>query len=210
MKNLGRLGGIWVGVCLALTAAVLVLILSLYSPAIQARAAPASAPKPADGWYVCRDLGYGSVPGVAVTRQRIKVCHDTGWEVYTYCTQPGRPVPPVGRRCTRISEDTYRCGARNQLLREYRILQIPPDTPAPIPAQAISTAAPTPITTAAWIPTSTPPVFMVTPTSFLVAAQQTGRSNSTLLRVLLACAIGSLVLVIVFAIWFLWRMYKNR
>jgi hypothetical protein len=208
MKNLDRFGRVLIGVCLALLAAVLVLIWSLRSPAIQAWAAPLSAPKPVDVWYVCRDLGYGSVPGMAISRQRLKLCHDSGWEVYTYCTQPGLPVPPVGRRCTRISEDTYRCGARNQLLREYRILQIPPDTPAPIPAQSISTAAPTP--TVMVIPTSTLPVIVATPTSFLVAAQQAGRSNSTLLRVLLACAIGSLVLVIVFAIWFLWRMYKSR
>ncbi len=87
--------------------------------------------KPVDNWIVCRDLGVGDVPGLPQPRQRVQLCHEQGWRVNTYCLRPEAPVPLVGTRCQRINENTYWCGNGLQPLREYRIVDQPPETPTP-------------------------------------------------------------------------------
>jgi len=96
-----------------LTEVVLLIVVASTS---DASAAQDSAPKPAREWYVCGDLGFGSVPGVPDARQRLKLCHERGWTVYTYCTQPSIQAPPLGAICDRINADTYTCGAGFQLI----------------------------------------------------------------------------------------------
>ena len=144
MKQTHRYLGILVSAGLSALLIVLFVAWSLHLPVTSARAAQLFAPKPVDGWVVCRDLGIGDVPGVPDPRQRLQLCHEEGWTVNTYCTQPGLPVPPLGRSCTRIGEEKYQCGANNQLLREYHILATPVNTPAPN-ATATQTHTPPPV-----------------------------------------------------------------
>jgi hypothetical protein len=210
MKRYDRACVILAGASLALVMVVLVTLWSLRSPTIQAKAAPLKnmaapleAPKPVDGWYVCRNLGIGAVPGVPDPRQRLKLCHDSGWEVYTYCTQPGLPVPPVGRRCTRIGGDTYQCGARNQRVREYRILQTPVDTATPTATQVIiSTSTPT------LTPTPTGPVFAATPTQGH-RVPTGGEGNAQQVQALVATEIVILLLAAIVGAWIVWRVAKR-
>lgn len=193
MKHNHRLHGILAGAGLALLLVGLAVIWSLYLPAASARAAQLPPQKPVSGWYVCRDLGIGTVPGVPGVRQRLRLCHAEGWAVNTYCTQPGLPVPPVGRRCTRISDDTYRCGAGNQRLREYRTLATPVATSTP-------TATPT--------QTSTPPAGVATETR----APRTptgGEGNAAQVRTLVYTEISIFSLALCLGIWFLWRLVKR-
>jgi len=116
------------------------------------------AEKPVYNWYVCEDLGVREVPGLGEQRQILKLCHNKGWEVLTYCLRPDLPVPPIGRVCSRVSGNTYWCGTRTQPVREIRLIQEPTDTPTPT-----NTATPTNT------PTNTPtdtltPTFTYTPT----------------------------------------------
>jgi hypothetical protein len=117
------------------------------------------APKPINNWYVCANLGIGPVPGLPDPRQRFKVCHDSGWEVYAYCIEPNIPAPTIGTVCTLINDQTFFCGAGVQSLREYRILQTPAagtGTPSVTPSPtATNTATPTPTNTPTPIPTNT-------------------------------------------------------
>ena len=121
------------------------------------------ANKPVEGWVVCKDLGVGTVPGLSGTHQRIRLCHQEGWIVNTYCLRPDLPVPMLGGLCTRINEDTYHCGNGLQPLREYQIRQTPTvaptltDTPTQTSTQ---TTAPTSTQT----PTETP-FILITETS---------------------------------------------
>lgn len=149
MKHHHRFLGLLVGAGISALLTTLAVIWSLHLPGASARAAPLLSEKPISGWYVCQDLGIGSVPGVPDLRQRFQLCHDDGWIVNTYCTQPGLPVPPLGRSCTRIGEEKYRCGANNQLLREYQIVSTPVDTPTPV-----DTATPNATSTQTFTPTS--------------------------------------------------------
>lgn len=117
------------------------------------------APKPIHNWYVCANLGIGPVPGLPDPRQRFKVCHDSGWEVYAYCIEPNIPAPTIGTVCTLINDQTFFCGAGVQSLREYRILQTPAagtGTPSATPSPtSTNTATPTPTYTATPTPTNT-------------------------------------------------------
>lgn len=121
--------------------------------------------KPIEGWVVCKDLGVGPVPGLANPRQRVRLCHQAGWEVDTYCLRPDLPVPLVGGTCTRISEDTYNCGRGLQPLREYNIRETPTpsatNTPTPTPT---STLTPTTTPTSPFTPTNTIPPTQPQPT----------------------------------------------
>jgi hypothetical protein len=106
--------------------------------------------KPIEGWVVCKDLGIGTVPGVSGTHQRIRLCHQDGWVVNTYCLRPDLPVPMLGGLCTRVSEDTYNCGRGLQPLKEYQVRQTP-TVPSPLTDTPTSTQTNTPTQT----PTST-------------------------------------------------------
>jgi hypothetical protein len=123
------------------------------------RASAVLAPKPINNWYVCTNLGIGPVPGLPDPRQRFKVCHDSGWEVYAYCIEPNVPAPSIGTVCTLINDQTFFCGAGVQSLREYRILQTPAagtGTPSVTPSPtATNTAIPTPTNTTTPTPTNT-------------------------------------------------------
>jgi hypothetical protein len=118
------------------------------------------ATKPVNNWYVCTNLGIGPVPGLPDPRQRFKVCHDSGWEIYAYCIQPNIPAPTIGTVCSLINDQTLFCGAGVQSLREYRILQTPAagtGTPSFTPSPtATNTVTPTPTNTATLTPTITP------------------------------------------------------
>ena len=117
---------------------------------------------PPYGWKVTEDLGVGDVPG-GPTAQRFVVEHDTGWEVLAYCLEPDEPPPPVGAVCDLVEGDTFWCGDEYQLIRRYKILQMPPpaQTSTSISAATrISTSTPTATNTAT--PTNTP---SSTPTS---------------------------------------------
>lgn len=114
---------------------------------VQAAAIPlyvqAPAEKPIEGWTVCADLGVGTVPGQPSPRQRVRLCHESGWVVNTYCLRPDLPVPILGTTCTRTSEDSYFCGNGLQPLREYRIVETPVPTPTPTSTPILVTRAPT-------------------------------------------------------------------
>jgi hypothetical protein len=139
------------------------------------------APKPINNWYVCANLGIGPVPGLPDPRQRFKVCHDSGWEVYAYCIEPNIPAPIIGTVCTLINDQTFFCGAGVQSLREYRILQTPAagtGTPSVTPSPtATQTTTPTPTNTITPTPTNT-----ITPTptnTATLTASPTPFTNTT-------------------------------
>jgi hypothetical protein len=133
------------------------------------------ATKPVNNWYVCTNLGIGPVPGLPDPRQRFKVCHDSGWEIYAYCIEPNVPAPTLGTVCSLINDQTLFCGAGVQSLREYRILQTPAAgtgtpslTPSPTATNTVTpsltatnTVTSTPTNTATLTPTITP---TITPT----------------------------------------------
>jgi hypothetical protein len=210
MMRFNRTYGMLAGACLALLLVVLATVWSLGAPVRPVSAAPVEnlsaqlqAPKPVEGWYVCRNLGIGAVPGVPDPRQRLKLCHDSGWEVYAYCTQVGLPVPPVGRRCTRISGDTYQCGARNQRVREYRILETPVETAT---AMATSTQA---ISTSTATPTTTQPVFAPTATQgHRVPTGGTGNAQQVQSLIVIEAII--LLLAAIVGAFIVWRVAKSR
>lgn len=110
---------------------------------------------PISGWHVCADLGIGPVPGVNGNRQRFRLCHNQGWQIRVYCLQPTRPAPPIGSMCTRVSDDTFACGAGIQNLRTYRIEVTPTPTSTLTPTRA-PTHTPTPTSTVTETPTPTP------------------------------------------------------
>ena len=94
MKRFDRIGGILAGISLVFIIVLFASNWSTRSPAMQAKTVSLYSQKPVNGWVVCGNLGIGPVPGVPDLRQRLKLCHDAGWVVYTYCIQPGLPVPP--------------------------------------------------------------------------------------------------------------------
>jgi hypothetical protein len=157
MKRLAWIGLILIGIfVLGVTAW---LAYRVASSSRGARASSALAPKPINNWYVCANLGIGPVPGLPDPRQRFKVCHDSGWEVYAYCIEPNIPAPTIGTVCTLINDQTFFCGAGVQSLREYRILQTPAagtGTPSVTPSPTTTnTATPTPTNTTTPTPTNT-------------------------------------------------------
>jgi hypothetical protein len=200
MERLNRICRFFAGAGLVLLVVGLATIWSVQSTTMSAKAASLSAPKPVDGWYVCRNLGIGAVPGLPDPRQRLKLCHDSGWEVLVYCTQPGLPVPPVGRRCTRIGAQTYRCGASNQRVREYRTIQVPVDTATPTLTPVINTATPT--------VTLTPPVFIATATHSQ-RVPTGGEGNAMALQSLLFIEILIILLAAITGGFIVWRVWKR-
>ena len=141
-------------------------------PDLQARAANIILDQPTYNWYVCEDLGLGTIPGVPELRQILRLCHNQGWEIRAYCLQPSLPVPPLGTSCSHTPEGTYWCGDNYQLLEEF-ILDITPtsspvpsethtDTPTQTPQPSATqtpsqSATPTATSTPTEIPTDTPP-----------------------------------------------------
>jgi len=156
-----------------ISALVLLGILGLHnSPTAAAKSAASvvqeialQEDKPVNGWVVCKDLGVGPVPGLSGNRQRIRLCHQAGWEVDTYCLRPDLPVPLVGGSCQRTGPDTYWCGNGLQPLKEYRIRQ----TPTPTPTETLTpTPSPTPTQTSTQTPTTqaTQPTLVPYPTEY--------------------------------------------
>lgn len=111
--------------------------------------------KPVDGWTVCKNLGVGPVPGVSGNRQRVQLCHPSGWVVNTYCLRPDLPVPPNGHQCRRTGEDTYNCGRNWQPLKEYKILETPTPPVSETPTST-ATVTQTMTPTVTQSPSSTP------------------------------------------------------
>jgi len=141
-----------------------ILLASLYIWKVQPQPVLAAVPlpisqiqieKPIDGWTICKDLGVGPVPGVSGNRQRVRLCHPSGWIVNTYCLRPDLPVPPIGNQCRRTGEDTYYCGRNWQPLKEYQIRETPtPPTSVTPTLTATTTQTVTPTMTP--LPSSTP------------------------------------------------------
>jgi hypothetical protein len=203
MKQSNRIHGILVGISLMLLFAAFAVLWGIRSPSTEAKAAPLFQEKPIYGWYVCGDLGFGNVPGVPNPRVRLRLCHDEGWVLYTYCTQPNLPAPPLGTICERISGRTFVCGGGYQRIREYRIIQMPVDTPTP-------TSTPTLTATLGPGQTRTPQLATDTP----VATQRTrvrpgGPGNAAHVRELVILEIGILLLSSLFGIWFVQRVLKK-
>lgn len=215
MQQTHRMNGILVGAGLSALLTVLSVIWSLHMPTTSARASQLLSPKPVNGWYVCLDLGIGSIPGVPEPRQRLQLCHDEGWAVNTYCTQPGFPPPPLGRSCTRIGEEKYSCGANYQLLREYHTLETPVNTPTSI-VTPTQTSTPSPTTTES-LTSSPPPSATETPTITTpppATATETptprvptgGEGNAAQVRTLVFTEISIFILAICAGIWFFRRL----
>jgi len=149
-KRISQILGGLRGGNLTLLLLTLCVFLSFTGVVYIASAATSLAPMPTKGWYICKDLGIGPVPGVQGVRQRLKLCHDGGWEVNVFCLEVGKPVPPMGKSCKRKENGDFSCGAVYQLLSGYRILQTPTE-----PAIATLTETPTPTATATATATST-------------------------------------------------------
>lgn len=132
---------------------LVVISLSLSLTASISAAPESQSDTPVHGWRVCEDLGMGSIPGVGDPRQRFRLCN-SGWEVLTFCVNPGVTPPTVGSLCSRVSENRYWCGDGVQEIQFYQLQQ----TPAPEPS-AIPTFTPTftPVPTLTPLPTSLPP-----------------------------------------------------
>ena len=222
MRRIDRIGGILAGISLTFIIFIFAFNWSTRSPATQVKAGSLDSQKPINGWYVCGNLGIGPVPGVPEPRQRLKLCHVSGWVAYTYCTQPGLPVPPMGRRCTRISDDTYRCGALYQRLREYRIVQTPVETNTPTTTPT-PTASSTPTITASPTPTQTAsptPTLTASPTMYRWIASPTptsgprvnpgGEGNSTMLRALIVVETSVLIISAFMGVWIMRGLKKLR
>lgn len=112
-------------------------------------APPAQSDTPVHGWNVCEDLGMGAIPGLGDTRQRFRLCN-SGWEILTYCLDPGEAPPTVGAMCSRVSEDVYWCSDAAQQIRFYEMVQTPAPEQPPAP-----THTPTPTVTSTPTPTNT-------------------------------------------------------
>jgi hypothetical protein len=176
-----------------------------------AQAAQLLSEKPVSGWYVCRDLGIGSVPGLPDLRQRIQLCHNEGWTINTYCTQPGLPAPPLGKSCTRIGKEKYSCGANNQIVREYITLSTPVDTATPVDtstpnATQTQTITPPPATATA-TPSMTPPPATATQNQ-PPRPPVGGEGNTVQVRNLVFTEISILVLAMCMGFWFFRRLKK--
>jgi hypothetical protein len=128
---------------------LLVTIVSLSLTASSSASPDNQSSAPVHGWRVCEDLGEGSVPGLGVTRQRFRLCN-SGWELLTFCVDPGATPPALGALCSRISENRYWCGDNIQEVEFYQMLQTPAPEPPP-------TATLTPTATVTYTPTSLPP-----------------------------------------------------
>jgi hypothetical protein len=162
-------------ILLGLSAIVLIIFMGFVARQVRSGTASAASVfpkiqaqtnKPVEGWVVCKDLGIGTVPGLSGTHQRIRLCHQEGWIVNTYCLRPDLPVPLLGGFCTRINEDTYNCGRGLQPLKEYQVRQTPTVSPLP-------TDTPTPTLTQ-----TNPPTQTQTPTQTNVPEIPTTQTNT--------------------------------
>ncbi len=111
---------------------------------------------PVHGWYVCADFGMGFEPKMPEERQIFNLCHGDGWVLRAYCIDPGYPAPPIGRFCSRITDDTFWCGDDVQEVKilELEITPTPmPDIPTPTMTLTFTL---TPTSTATNTPTQTP------------------------------------------------------
>jgi hypothetical protein len=198
MKRFSRISGFLLGASLALLGGALAVIWSLRSPAVAVQAAPLLQEKPIYGWRVCGDLGFGNVPGVPNPRVRLRLCHASGWVLYTYCTQPSIPAPPIGTICERISGRTFVCGGGYQRIREYRIIQMPVDTPTP-------TATLAPGQTRTPQPATATPVATQGP-----RVQPGGAGNASQVRRLVLVEAGVLLFAVVLGGWIARRPAKRR
>lgn len=132
--------------------------------------------QPSEGWTVCADLGVGPVPGLDITRQRFRLCSDTGWEILVYCLQPELPVPPIGTICSEIDPGVFWCGDTVQQLQFYAIAQRPtPATPTPVRTRT-ATSTITNTVTATARPSGTP---ANTPTARPTSPRRTANASNT-------------------------------
>jgi hypothetical protein len=178
VKRIDHITAVLAGGNLVFALVVAVFALFVQSTPETASARMLSASKPVNGWYVCKDLGIGPVPGVTGVRQRLKLCHDGGWEITAYCINPGLPVPPVGKTCSRTSDLNYRCGAAFQHMAEDRILQTPVEPPTPTPT-GTATSTPTATATETATPTSTPTATETSTPTATVTSTSTATTTST-------------------------------
>ena len=146
---------------------------------------------PANNWRVCEDLGFGDVPGLDETRQRLRLCHNQGWEILAYCLQPHILAPPVDTVCENTSGSIYWCGDTYQLLSEYDILLTPTPTATNTPT---STHTPVPTATNTPSPTISPGggVFPIQPT----ATARTGPGGKGNLGWIIFCVLSGGILIV--------------
>lgn len=209
MKISQRFSGSLAGLGLSVLIVFLAVLWNLQQPTVPALAAQLEAQQPVSGWTVCRDLGIGSVPGAPDWRQRLRLCHPEGWKVNAYCTQPELPAPPLGKACTRTGEDTFKCGAKYQLLRVYRLQQTPEATPTPSPTFTVEFTP-----TASLTPTaSVMPVITRTPTIVVTKAQPPrpptgGEGNAAQVHTLIFVETGIFLLATGVGLWYFRRRVK--
>ena len=159
VRRLAKIAGLGI-LILGLSMVLGFVLARMWLPQTPAQAAIQIFAPPTYNWFVCEDLGFGTVPGVPDPRQILRLCHNQGWEIRTYCLQPGLLAPPVGTTCSHTPEDTYWCGDTYQLLQEFAQDVTP--TASPIPS-ATDTTRPSSTPTAT-VPTSTPVPTTLTPT----------------------------------------------
>jgi hypothetical protein len=111
-------------------------------------------PLPTYNWFVCGDLGTGTVPGIPGLVQRLELCHHHGWRVLAYCIEPEKPAPPLDTTCALTINNTFWCGDENQLLLEYQVAETPTPGPTETPTQ-VPTETPTETQTSTPRPTET-------------------------------------------------------
>jgi hypothetical protein len=117
-------------------------------PGVGQPALPKQISLPPNGWIVCSDLGFGTVPGVAGSVQRMQMCQGDGWVVDVYCLDTSLPAPDIDTLCSMYNATDFWCSDTVQRFREYQIQQTAAPTSTPFP-----TSTPVPSTTP--IPTST-------------------------------------------------------
>lgn len=134
--------------------------------------------QPSEGWTVCADLGVGPVPGLNITRQRFRLCSDTGWEILAYCLEPERPMPPLGTLCSEVDPGVFWCGDNVQQLQFYQVAQRP--TPATrTPTRTRTRTATTTITSTATVPNQPSGTPVNTATTRPTSPRQTTNASST-------------------------------
>jgi len=114
--------------------------------------------QPSEGWTVCADLGVGPVPGLNITRQRFRLCSDTGWEILAYCLEPERPMPPIGRMCSEFDPGVFWCGDDVQQVQFYQVAQRPTPGSTRTPTSTLTrtpTLTTTPLATLTLVGTAT-------------------------------------------------------
>jgi hypothetical protein len=171
-----RNGLFFLGSLVFLTTGILTVRMAALSEPVAGALAAASRQDelPTYNWYVCGDLGVGSVPGLPGVYQRLELCHRQGWLVLAYCIEPQKPPPPMDTVCARINVDTFWCGDEYQLLRTYDIHETP--TPSP---EDTATAIPSPTPTATRTQTPSPTVTFTATSTATATATATATSTVT-------------------------------